>query len=281
MRQIATFALAAAVATAPALAQRSLNDSFECYQPGDLISQQPGWELWFDPPGHDAVVTHDLSFSGSQSLQLHQAGTDVLRRVSYKSERVIFRAMTYVPSTSQGLTGYVLALGMYEPPWFFHSMTVEFDSGASTVTVWFAGVSTPLIYDRWVELRAEIDLAADGYALYYDGGLVGDDITWSPFATSPILTFQAIDLYMDRLASGPGMYIDDIVVTQSSVTPPPTCGVICYADCDVSGATDLFDFLCFQNLFAAADLRADCDQSGALDLFDFLCFQNNFAAGCP
>ncbi|MFG0283162.1 MAG: hypothetical protein ACF8R7_01970 [Phycisphaerales bacterium JB039] len=55
----------------------------------------------------------------------------------------------------------------------------------------------------------------------------------------------------------------------------------CYADCDASGELDLFDFLCFQNLFAAADPIADCDLSGELDLFDFLCFQNDFAAGCP
>ncbi|MFG0282855.1 MAG: GC-type dockerin domain-anchored protein [Phycisphaerales bacterium JB039] len=55
----------------------------------------------------------------------------------------------------------------------------------------------------------------------------------------------------------------------------------CYADCDGSGELDLFDFLCFQNMFAAGDLYADCDESGALDLFDFLCFQNEFAAGCP
>ena len=55
----------------------------------------------------------------------------------------------------------------------------------------------------------------------------------------------------------------------------------CYADCDQSGELDLFDFLCFKNLFAAADPAADCDESGVLDLFDFLCFQNAFAAGCP
>jgi hypothetical protein len=54
----------------------------------------------------------------------------------------------------------------------------------------------------------------------------------------------------------------------------------CYADCDGSGALDFFDFLCFQNQFAAGDPQADCDGSGALDFFDFLCFQNAFAAGC-
>jgi hypothetical protein len=57
--------------------------------------------------------------------------------------------------------------------------------------------------------------------------------------------------------------------------------VRCYADCDESGGLDLFDFLCFQNLFAAGGPEADCDGSGELDFFDFLCFQNAFAAGCP
>jgi len=57
-------------------------------------------------------------------------------------------------------------------------------------------------------------------------------------------------------------------------------GGACKADCDGSGFLDFFDFLCFQNLFAAGDPRADCDGSGGLDFFDFLCFQNEFAAGC-
>jgi hypothetical protein len=54
----------------------------------------------------------------------------------------------------------------------------------------------------------------------------------------------------------------------------------CYADCDESGSLDFFDFLCFQNAFAARDPYADCDGSGSHDFFDFLCFQNAFAAGC-
>ncbi len=57
--------------------------------------------------------------------------------------------------------------------------------------------------------------------------------------------------------------------------------VCCCVDCDESGTLDFFDFLCFQNQFAAGDPLADCDGSGVLDFFDFLCFQNEFAAGCP
>ena len=56
---------------------------------------------------------------------------------------------------------------------------------------------------------------------------------------------------------------------------------ICRADLTGDGALDFFDFLEFQNLFAAGDLRADFTGDGVLDFFDFLAFQNDFAAGCP
>jgi streptogramin lyase len=58
-------------------------------------------------------------------------------------------------------------------------------------------------------------------------------------------------------------------------------GRCAYADCDANGDLDFFDFLCFQNAFAAGEPYADCDSSGSLDFFDFLCFQNAFAKGCP
>ena len=57
--------------------------------------------------------------------------------------------------------------------------------------------------------------------------------------------------------------------------------MLCRADLDGDGALTFFDFLMFQNLFAAGDLRADFTGDGRLDFFDFLEFQNQFAAGCP
>ena len=55
----------------------------------------------------------------------------------------------------------------------------------------------------------------------------------------------------------------------------------CRADLTGDGSLDFFDFLAFQNLFAAGDPRADFTGDGVLDFFDFLAFQNEFAAGCP
>jgi hypothetical protein len=54
----------------------------------------------------------------------------------------------------------------------------------------------------------------------------------------------------------------------------------CRADCDGDGRLSIFDFLCFQNLFASGDLAADFDGDGRLTIFDFLAFQNAFVQGC-
>lgn len=72
--------------------------------------------------------------------------------------------------------------------------------------------------------------------------------------------------------------------THHDVFAPPE---VCYADCDVGTGwcvLDIFDFLCFGNLFGAgAAYACDCDTStgvGVCDVFDFLCFGNAFARGC-
>lgn len=59
---------------------------------------------------------------------------------------------------------------------------------------------------------------------------------------------------------------------------PDSAGGGYYADCDGDRDFTFFDFLCFQNSFAAGAPYADCDESGTRDFLDFLCFQNEFVA---
>ncbi len=88
-------------------------------------------------------------------------------------------------------------------------------------------------------------------------------------------------------------FIDEPSRPDTGVGPPPIVDMgayevqSCYADCDPStgpGILDIFDFLCFGNLFAANDPYAcDCDTTtgqGVCDIFDFLCFGNEFDKGC-
>ncbi len=54
----------------------------------------------------------------------------------------------------------------------------------------------------------------------------------------------------------------------------------CEVDLDGDGFATTFDFLAFQNAFAAGDLLADFDGDLRLTLFDFLAFQSAFDSGC-
>ena len=105
-----------------------------------------------------------------------------------------------------------------------------------------------------------------------------NDLTFGPDGT----------LYAAREQGG-GIFTIDTATGQATLFRPSRAyqslsftlaGNDCPADIDGDGSLTLFDFLEFQNLFAAMDPRADFDGDGDLTLFDFLDFQNAFAQGC-
>jgi hypothetical protein len=161
------------------------------------------------------------------------------------------------------------------------------------------GVATPLFWhwdgSSWTQ-HAGPAFARDLFAfasddLYAIGG--GDLMHWNGSGWSIIdqidPTFRSVNMAgID--AVGPCQLV------LAGSTSSPNRGLLatfgdssnCYADCDQStgaGVLDIFDFLCFQNSFVAAEPYAcDCDTStgpAVCDIFDFLCFQNAFVAGCP
>lgn len=78
--------------------------------------------------------------------------------------------------------------------------------------------------------------------------------------------------------------IDTLWVTETLVYAGKYAGIAfapgCYADCDMNGSLELFDFMCYQNLYLSGSSAADCDGSGGLDLFDFICYTYDFFDGC-
>ncbi|MFG0283698.1 MAG: hypothetical protein ACF8R7_04690 [Phycisphaerales bacterium JB039] len=224
------------------------------------------------------MMTDAFAASGSISADFRWSAIDIVHRFSgYTSGKVTWSVMTYVDSGAD-FRAFFIGLNEYPPTgggaW---SIQTEFRTDQTRVG------SRPMVFDRWVEWRAEVDLDGDVFDLYYDD-VAYEHGSWTAGISGigfGYFDFAAIDLYMAEVFT-PGFYIDDVIVKRSGTSPRATCGGGgCYADCDSSGVLDFFDFLCFQNLFGAGDLGADCDESGALDFFDFLCFQNEFAAGCP
>ncbi len=108
---------------------------------------------------------------------------------------------------------------------------------------------------------------------------IAGDATWqrSVVGSPDITSINWVEIHADTWGAGFTLWFDGV-----GFEPTP-----CYPDCDQStgpGVLDIFDFLCFGNLFSANDPYAcDCDTStgpGVCDIFDFLCFGNAFHGGC-
>jgi len=262
--------------------QMGWTETFETYTLGDDIHTRGGWETWCEG-GESAYIVDTSPLGGSSALQLSfdgstQYGSDVVKPFAIDSGRWSLSMQIYVP-TGAGGRGYVLLLNQYCLPRNNWSMQVEFNELTGVVESQFDGAMLPLIRDRWVEFRVEIDLENDLFSVYYDGQPLAENLVWtmnaSGFFGNPGITeFAALDLFSLDITE---MYIDNLLLEQMT----------CFADCDSStgsGVLDLFDFLCFQDRFISGDPYAcDCDVStglGVCDLFDFLCFQNAFTLGC-
>ena len=264
---------------APAFAQTVLiDDDFESYAVGSLLTGQGGWDLW--PGGFDAIVVDDEACSGTKAFGATSPNVDMIFRMRddtgapiAQSGQWTFTAKVFMPSSGAPGNFYVLLLNTYNDPdpgtsnW---SMQVRFGLGDMTVESQFDGNTLPLIVDRWAELRAEIDLDADLFDLFYDGQVLAEDLIWTENVSGlGALQIDVIDLFSESAAPA---FVDDVKLVEAAGS--------CRADLDGDGSLTIFDFLEFQNLFAGMDPRADFDGDGAFTIFDFLEFQNAFAAGC-
>ena len=162
---------------------------------------------------------------------------------------------------------------------------------------------------RWTEQRGMHDLGRlpdrvqySGFTISGDGQTVGG-IAWSQahvphgFLWRESIGMVSLKTYLDDLGVNTSGWNFQAVYGLSSdgrtlagtgqlfgaqrgfiVTGLPKA---CRADMNGDGVLNIFDFIEFQNLFAAENFRADFNYDGQFDIFDFLEFQNAFAAGCP
>jgi hypothetical protein len=133
-----------------------------------------------------------------------------------------------------------------------------------------------------------------GHVLFSSGGVLREyeldpNNRWIPSPTSyfagrpagpQFFVLRSRTNHDPLLHEGPG-YFD---VANPEIAP----GIPdCYANCDGSTVLPVLnvnDFVCFQQLFAAARIEANCDNSTVapiLNVNDYVCFQQRFAQGCP
>ncbi|MFG0286103.1 MAG: GC-type dockerin domain-anchored protein [Phycisphaerales bacterium JB039] len=135
--------------------------------------------------------------------------------------------------------------------------------------IWDHPVGFPILggMDFWDDNGDLLSVAPGGYVLatwFFAGGPPAMAITRGGQVVVNGFDFDAFDGFVNGNVKNQLLWLLD-----------------CQADLDDDDALTLFDFLAFQNLFAAGDLKADFAFDGRLDLFDFLEFQNQFDIGCP
>ncbi|MEO1007724.1 MAG: GC-type dockerin domain-anchored protein [Planctomycetota bacterium] len=280
MRTFTWCAAALGVAAAPALAQVTLiDDGFEDYAAGSVLTGQGGWDVW--PGGTDALVTGDIARTGSNAFWANGLETDQIFRMRDGGGVPIaqdgtweFSCFVYLPSDELVGDFYVIILNTFndaDPGNSNWSMQLRVSSLDGVVESQFDGATTDAVLDEWVEVKAAIDLTNDLFTISYNGVPLAEDLVWSENVSGGGETqIDVLDLYAPDVIPA---YVDDVLFVEVSAG--------CRADFDGDGELTLFDFLAFSNAFDAGDIAADFDGDGILTLFDFLEFSNEFDAGCP
>ena len=190
------------------LAYGQWKDNFDSYTLGGLAGQG-GWAIWYSG-GLDGQVVNTQAASPPNSLR-DTISSDVVQPFSISGGRWQFRIKTYVATGTAG-DGFVIMMNTYGSPttdnW---SVQVRFGGTDGLVEAqWVPSPypTLPLIYDTWVEFRAEIDLVNDLVDFYYNNVPLSLDRIWTSNVSSPpgTLTIACLDLYSQTMD---GMYYDD------------------------------------------------------------------------
>lgn len=204
-----------AVALACSGAQAQWSDNFDSYKDGTILDGVGGWTGWDAVSAAAGVVSSAQSRSGPHSIEI-SGGADAVRPLSgFTSGQWTLTAWNYQPR--EGLTDDTFFIvnndythgGPYE--W---SIEMQFDVTSGTVIDDFRGGSAPIAFDRWAELRFEIDLDADTLDTFYDGNLVSSGqyaIRGGPVAIANI----------DLFTTGALSYYDDM-----SLVPAPASAML-------------------------------------------------------
>jgi hypothetical protein len=237
------------------------SDGFEGYPPRSELHGQGGWKGWDGDPAFSAPVSVDEARGSAHSVMIagdadlvreHEApGGGGSEGDSGGGGAWSFSAWQYIPAGFISGGGgafagsYFILLNDYQDggpheaqDW---SVQMQFDSNDGLLKVFHGDgtdtIAVPYATDRWVRIRAIVDLDADWARIYYDDALVAE-YPW----TGGVLgggdgarDVAAIDLFAN--GSSP-VYYDDL-----RLEPISGCGGDLASDADGDGLDLLEEFL--------------------------------------
>jgi len=192
------------------------SEDFDSYEAGSLLHGQGGWEAWDLTTELSPYVSDIQCFSSPNSVELtwHEGmyWSDVIRMFyGVNSGQWTITAWWFLPDTFNGVSNFVLhnkyEHGIHE---FLQdtSVVIEADDFFGTIQDRGSGGTLPMIKNKWIELRFDIDFDSDVYTAYYNGTLLGT-AAWT--STGGKKNLGCIDLCDDGEVSN-ATYFDDLTL---------------------------------------------------------------------
>lgn len=186
-----------------------------------------------------------------------------------------------LPSSDNGYDGIVFGFGAVPTGFYYFDADTSADGLFLQLPMDGTGAHTIVIadaFDGTVLTLAAGPTQPGLWGTSNNGGIPGrpgesTDPTWSDVNTDAAHTEDECFTYAYGVCPDP-------FTNTLALWTEGGGGNECYADCDLNGVKDFFDFLCFLNAFDDEDPYADCEANGIFDFFDFLCFLNEFDAQC-
>ncbi|MEZ6235474.1 MAG: GC-type dockerin domain-anchored protein [Phycisphaerales bacterium] len=284
-------------AMTPAVACAQWSDNFDSYPVG-VINGPGGWEGWDNVAAACGVISTAQARSAPNSISIEGTQDAVQQFTGVNSGQWILTTHLYLPPDWSGI-GYFILMNSYTHGGPY-DWTLQLEWATATgffreidVSVRPNNFLVPIVYDAWVEIRAEFDLDNDLLEVYYNNSLVTSG-PWRRVATTSLLNFAAIDLWGN---SSTIHYYDDFSLVQvgGGCEPDLTTGAIAGAPGYgvPNGVLNNDDFFYYLAQFAAGNLAvADLTTgaisgqpgygvpNGILNNDDFFYYLAIFAAGC-
>jgi hypothetical protein len=176
-------------------------DDFEAYSAGE-IHGKGGWSGWDNTASAGSPVSAAQAYSGTKSIEIVPSA-DLTHTFDLTGGKWILTVMQYIPSGGTGNTYFIL-LNQY-PDSKDWSIQTQYKLASGEIQTWTGVVTTPVVFDKWVQLKYVIDLGLNTVDEYYNGVLI-DTRVWDD---NDHVTLQAIDLYGNNASS---VYYDDLKI---------------------------------------------------------------------
>ena len=208
-------AVLVAVVVMAASANAGVEDNFDSYAVGSNMNGQGGWEDWSGPTAAGGIVSLVKTVDSDNVIDISGGSDLCYDQMDYTSGGVSFSMNQYIPSTSTGVTYFILLNEhLAAPSW---AMQLSFDLGTGLVQADMdSSLGTfSILTDQWASIEANIDLDNNTVKVYYEGTLIRNG-EW--VAAPKTVQLTTLDLF----ANGADVvYYDDFAVPE-----PATMGLL-------------------------------------------------------